>query len=220
MPLTYLLTTIATKILALFIGLAFFRRMALPYRLALLQVFLGMMAEVGGWYIAAVYREHNLWLFNWYWLTELWVMGTTGILLLKNRVLQKGFLGLLLIPTALWVYFISINGIDMHPAPALTAIGTTLIVIFIAVLFHASFTRQALSSQPVFWLSLSVLIFFGGIVPYYSMFNYLYTTNPVLLEKLFIITEVLNHLRYPMVAIGLFLAGRQHLATVKLRNHV
>lgn len=220
MSVTYLLATIATKILALAIGGMFFRHLALPYRLVMLQVFLGLLAEVTGWYIAAVYREHNLWLFNWYWLSELWVVGTAGILLLKNRVLQKGFLGLLLIPTILWIYFISINGIDMHPAPALTAIGTTLVVIFIAVLFHASFSSQSLSSQPVFWLALSVLIFFGGIVPYYSMFNYLYKTNPALLGKLFVITEVLNHVRYPMVAIGLFLAGRQHLATVKIGNHV
>ncbi|MCD6062824.1 MAG: hypothetical protein K0R82_735 [Flavipsychrobacter sp.] len=216
----YLLSVIATKILALSIGLVFFRHLALAYRLAMLQVLLGTVAEVIGWHIVKTYHEHNLWLFNWYWLAELWVMGTTGILLLKNRALKKAFTGLLFIPTVLWIYLVSVNGIHTHPSPALTAIGTALVVIFITVLFHASFGNETLSTQPVFWLALSVLIFFGGIVPYYSMFNYLYQTNPVLLKKLFIITQVLNHLRYPIVAVSLLLAGRQQLATVKLRSNV
>ena len=158
------------KVLALVIGLMFFRQLTPPFRLAMLQVFLGMMAEVTGRYIVVRYHAHNLWLFNYYWLAELWVVGLAGILLLKNVRLRAAFTLLLLIPSLIWLVLIYRNGIDVHPSPALTAIATALVVIFITVLLQLSFNTEKLAIQPVFWLCLSVLLFFGGYLPYYSMF--------------------------------------------------
>ena len=214
-----LLFVIAGKIVALTAGLMFFRYLSLPYRLMMLQVFLGMMAEVTGRYIVVRYHAHNIWLFNYYWLIELWVVGLAGILLLRNIALRRAFVGLLLIPTVLWIYCIYKNGNGIHPSPALTAIGTALVVIFITVLFHASFNMQKLATQPVFWLCLSVIVFFSGNVPFYSLFNYIYDTDPELLKKLFNITLVLNHIRYPIVAFSFYLLGRQQMATLNIRNH-
>lgn len=214
-----LLFVIAGKIVALTTGLLFFRYLSLPYRLVMLQVFLGMMAEVAGRYIVVRYHAHNIWLFNYYWLVELWVVGLAGILLLSNIALRRAFVGLLLIPTALWIYCIYTGGNDMHPSPAITAIGTALVAIFITVLFHASFHTQKLATQPVFWLCLSVIIFFSGSIPFYSLFNYIYDTDPELLKKLFNITLVLNHIRYPIVAYSFYLLGRQQMATLNVRTN-
>jgi hypothetical protein len=48
----------------------------------------------------------------------------------------------------------------------------------------------------------------------------MYQHNPVLLEKLFVITQILNQLRYPMVGFAFYLVGREQLAGIKMRNNV
>lgn len=216
----YLVLVISEKIIALVVGVAFFRQLPIAYRLTMLQVLLGLVAEITGRYIVARYHEQNIWMFNFYWIAELWVAGMAGILLLKNPALRKAFISLLVLPSFFWLYFISVNGLAVMPSPALTAIDTSLVVIYATALFQNTvFEGRKLAAQPVFWLCLSVITFFACNIPLYSMFNYIYRTNPELLKKLFVITKTLNFIRYPMVAFSFYLYGRQAFS-LKAKPHV
>jgi hypothetical protein len=210
-----LLFTILGKIVAIFIGLYFIRRLSLAYRLILIQVFIAIITELAGSYIAHVLNQHNIWLFNYYWLADMWLTGLAGYLLISNKHLKKWVPRLLIIATAIWVTTVITNGIDKQPLTALCLMSIIAAIIYFAVLINVLFNSRQILKSPEFWLSLALILYFSCIIPFWGLFNYLYNTNPKLLGQLFQIIDILNFVRYPLVALSFYLYGIQQKQKTK-----
>jgi hypothetical protein len=76
------------------------------------------------------------------------------------------------------------------------------------------------AKAPEFWLSISHVVFFSCTIPVHGLYNYLVDTSPDTLEKLYSIVNVLNHIRYPLVALALYLYGSQQAKAQKAVTHV
>ena len=215
------LLLILIKALAIVAGAYYFRYLSMPYRLVLLQVIAAICAETTGLVIVKLYHQHNLWVFNIYdLLFEVWLMSITGYLL--NRKLKRSYIisGIVIV-SFIWLYGVYFDGIRVLYTPYLLAKSVLLVSVYLLVLYHIAFLRQGkLSRQPALWLSLSMILFYGGNMPYYGFFNYLNEHNPDVLSELFhIIIYTLNFIRYPMVGYSFYLLGKQSLAVKpKLSN--
>lgn len=210
----YILTT---DIITLCLGLFFLRNFTIPYKLVLFHVLLTSIIEIYGWYLGAIRGQHNVWLFNIFWLVgELWIMGTAGILLLKGKKIKQSLAILIFLATAFWGINIYQFGISAFTPSVLLSIYVVVLLIYFIVLFQSVLlSNEKIMRLPELWLCLSVILYFGCNIPYYGLFNYLNAQDPKLLSSLFNITLILNLVRYPMVAVSFFLLGKQGIAANK-----
>jgi hypothetical protein len=197
------------KIFAIITALTRYRYLNLSYRLVLLQVFAAFICELFGAYLGYYLHENNLWLFNSYWLFELLIGSIIGFNLQKNTQSRKLIPPIALIAAVSWGINIFKAGFLSYATWAIATICVILVLIYLGVLFRVLFSSQNIFKQADFWLSVSILMFFGCNIPFYSLFNYLYSENPVLLDRLFDIVLVLNFIRYPLVAFSFYLHAKE-----------
>ena len=72
------------------------------------------------------------------------------------------------------------------------------------------FKAKEIYKQPMFVLCLSMIIYFGGIIPLFGTLNLLNRDYPILAKKLFYINKGLVGLRYALVALTFWLCAREN----------
>lgn len=204
------------KITALSIGIYYFKSLPRAYRLVLYFIGITILFESLGYYIAVYLNMHNSWLFNIYILTDVWMMGLAAINLVAKRNLKLFFWILVLASTILWVVYIIINSIYIFANLVVVIDLTVLTIIYTAVLLTNSiFSSKQVLSQPIFWLSISVILFCACDIPYISLLNYLNEKAPTMARQLDKINSILDIVRYPLAAISFILLGRQNKIITK-----
>lgn len=200
------------KMLVVIMGVYYYRHLPFAYRLVLLQSVLAISAEVLGLAIVKVYHQYNVWVFNIYdLLFEVWLMTIAGYYLLSGKMKNTYIFLAPALLTIVWVYGVSRKGLmDMY-TPFLLGKSILLISVYMLLLYQTAFGRRDnVSRLPAFWLSLSMILFFGGALPFYGFYNFLVVNQPDILSSLFYsIIWTLNFIRYPMAAYSLYLAGSQ-----------
>jgi hypothetical protein len=204
-----LLWALPGKIAAIIIGLYFFSALLKPYRLFLFQVVIAMFVEILGYYLGAVKHQNNLWLFSSYNLVDLWLVGIAGRLLLKESWLKKFIVPLIIIGTILWVLDFYIRGVKEMLIWFTLYQYSILLILYLVLLSGILFKNSNVSNQPIFWVCISILIFYSVSLPYWALFNYINTKHPELALNLFNIKKVLNFIRYPLIGVAFYLLGRQ-----------
>ena len=208
MPLLFYF--LAGKLFALIVGGYYFKCLTRPYRLVLYLIGIAAISESYGYYIMKHLHEHNIWLFNFYLVAEAWLMGMAAVQLLIVPWLKKVFLMLLVIGSIIWVLNVVRNSIYVFASLSMVYGLILLTVMYLAVLFTNSvFKNKNILVQPVFWLAISTILYCACDIPYMALHNYLITNAPVLSAKLISINDVLDIVRYPLVAISFILLGRQ-----------
>lgn len=211
---------VLVKLPVFVISLVYGRFLSRPYRLILLQVGIALVAETAGRYIALQLHQHNVWLFNIYWLIDFAILGTAGYMLTANKT-QKRIIPIAMgIAMLVWAATIYRQGIWLQPTWASSLMNIILVYIYMGVMSVTLFGSGKVWLQPGLWLSISVILFSACTIPFYSIYNYLAANDPVLLGKLFNIVLLLNFIRYPLVALSFYLYGRQKLVSLKKAGHV
>ena len=204
------------KVFALIIGLCYFRFLGKSYKIILLLVAIASICESYGYYLTHFLLMSNAWLFNLYMIIEVWLMGAASIYLIDNRTLKKVFFFGILLNTIVWVFFICSSSIYVFANIPMICGCSLIMIIYTIVLFRSSlFSGQTTFMQPVFWVSISTILYFGGDIPYMGLHNYLVSNNPSLGIRLANINTVLDVIRYPLVAISFILLGRNSRAETK-----
>lgn len=211
---------VLVKLPVFVISLVYGRFLSRPYRLVLLQVGIALVAETAGRYIALQLHQHNVWLFNIYWLIDFAILGTAGYMLTANKTQKRIIPFAMGIAMLVWAATIYRQGIWLQPTWASSLMNIILVYIYMGVMSVTLFGNGRVWLQPGLWLSISVISFSACTIPFYSIYNYLAANDPVLLGKLFNIVLLLNFIRYPLVALSFYLYGRQKLETLKKAGHV
>ena len=198
------------KLFALITGGYYFRFLSLPYKLVLFLIAIAASFECSGYYIAMHLHEPNSWLFNLYILIDVFFMGSAAILLIDNRKTRRLFMVFIFIDSIIWIMDIITNSIYEFANFAMVCNLIFSTIMFLIVLFSNSiFHSKKMLKQPVFWLSVSTILYSACDIPYMGLHNYLIIHAPVLSNELFTINTVLDIVRYPLVAISFILLGRQ-----------
>src|SRR5687768_5074155 len=99
------------KVLALVLGIYYFKKLTFPYRLLLLQVLMALVCEVYGYYIGYIQHQNNIWLLNFYILFEAWLLTAVGTQFLKKSAYKKVFPGIMALFSFLWIGELVTNGL-------------------------------------------------------------------------------------------------------------
>lgn len=208
MRLQFLLMVLSGKIFAMAIALKYFRRYSLAYKLVFWQVLLATAAEIFG-HVSSFYSKSNLWFFNFYWIAEFLLVSAIALSLVASRPVRRYIVIAGVITTGIYIANLISQGLQLHPTLGISAINITAVSFYFAVLFQAAFTNKHLVKEPDFWLSIAMILFYGCLLPYYALFNYLYAKHPDVMSQFFKIIVVLDVIRYPITGISLYLAGSQ-----------
>ena len=208
-----LLFLIIGKVISIAIGLIYYKRLSVAFKITLFQVVIAAIAEIYGYYLStSIHSNNNLWFFNLYWLFELWIVGYAAMNIVSHTRVKTVILSLLVITSIIWAANVYNQSLQLYATWGISAICITLVVVYFIVLFNNLFATQRIISDPIFWLSISVVLFFGCLLPYYGLFNYLYEKSPETLNRFFDITIALDFIRYPIIALAFYLYGRQQIA--------
>ena len=181
-----------------------------PYKLVLYLIAVAFFCESYGYYIHHILQKQNAWLFNLYMLTEVLLMGGAAIYLVNKKNVRLLFLLLLGINTSIWGYAIFVNSIYSFANFSMVCGCILLASIYLSVFFANSLFKQAnIIKQPIFWLCLSTILYFGCDIPYMGLHNYLTKHAPSIAWQLDYINIILDIIRYPLIAISFLLLGRQ-----------
>jgi len=198
------------KVFASIVGIYYFRYLPRPYRLVLLLIAIALFCESYGYYISIYRHAHNAWVFNIYMFFEALLLGVAAIYLTNNQFSKKSFLVLLILNSIIWIAVIVTNSIYAFATISMVCGCCVLTVIYIVVLYTNSlFSNEKAFKQPVFWLSIATILYFGCDIPYMGFQSYLIAHSPILVLKLENINRILDRIRYPLVAISFILLGRQ-----------
>src|SRR5690606_19692805 len=128
--------------------------------------------------------QYNTWLFNSYMLVELVMTSGAGIFLIPNKKIHKYIYTAIAGVTIIWISQISKFGFHAMATWALVSTCVLLIAVYFVVLFYLGYyTKNKLFLQPAFWLGISVILYFGCVLPVFGLQNYIYDRYPELAAK-------------------------------------
>ena len=149
-------------------------------------------------------------------IIEVWLLGVAAILLTTNNGVRKLFLISLVADTIIWATIIMRHSIYLFANVPMVAGCCIITALYIYVLFNkAIFYNNKILNQPIFWLSISTVLYFGCDIPYMGLHNYMAQHVLALAKKLDYINRILDIIRYPLVAISFILLGRQQHVALK-----
>lgn len=201
---------IVTKLIAFITGLLYLKRLPQAYKVLAIQTSIAMLVEAIGFYTGYFLNQNNLWIFNIYALIELCLLTYIGIQLSDSHLLKKLYIPIVLLFTAYWGLFICLQGIHVMPVTFILTIAFFFILLYAYILLsNLVFKKNKIISQPLFLLSVSIIIYYASIIPLFGLFNSLIEGDIGLAEKLYDINRVANSLRYVLVGLVFYLYARQ-----------
>lgn len=206
--LLFLLFT--TKAIATFIGVRAWEKLPYVYRILTIQIALVFIVEASGWFINAVLKAPNLWLFNTYNLVELCLTLFIAQQLLARHTTNNKWPYILVAPVILfWIYrgFVTSWWTQLLNWSYLSGY-ILLLLTYIILLFHLSNTGKKLVSEPAFWLSLGVILFCGATIPLYGLFTYLADNDIDLMYKLYYINQIAGIIKYSLFGISFYIIAK------------
>ena len=142
-------------------------------------------------------------------IIEIWLLGVAAIKLMYLKAKRLFFL-VLIVYTAFWAINIAMSSVYVFASMTFISGLAILTAMYLIVLFNNSvFKSNSMLQQPVFWLSISTILYCSCDIPYFGLHNYLIANSPAIAHKLININTVLDVIRYPLVAISFILLGRQ-----------
>ncbi len=142
-------------------------------------------------------------------LFEVYSLGIAAIWLITNRKLKLLYSVLLVIDTIYWIINIKLATLYLFASSAMIFGCIILSFMYIVILFREElFFSINIFSQPIFWLSISTILYFAGVIPIMGLHNFLTEKMPNVGANLEYINLVLDIIRYPLVGISFVLLGR------------
>ncbi|HEY9178051.1 MAG TPA: hypothetical protein VIN07_10185 [Flavipsychrobacter sp.] len=206
----YTVATSLFELLAILAGFYCINKLALPYKLLLLQVFLAFVNDIVAWAVQKYAGYNNVLLYNIYTVIEVWLLGSACWLLLTSSNIRQVVKYLIPCLTIVWIIITIVNGINVFNNWTVITNAIFYIIFYLVLLIDNSiFNHKKLYKQPLFLIAMAIIIYYATIIPLFGLMNYLTSNNMQLAGKLFKINFAAAILRYALVAIAFYLYGRQ-----------
>ena len=185
-------------------------------KISCFQAVLGMVNYAGARAVTIYQKSHDLplnnqWVFNIYILLECGLLLWAGYVYFNNKRAGRYIIAGFVIFLVIYVYQLSKQGFLLFANYAFLTEGIVTVSLYIFILFGSVVKRQPPRRiKPEFWLSLGLIMYFAGNVPYMGLVHYFQKLSADLNTLLFyFITDVLGNLRYLMAAISFWLYAKK-----------
>ena len=136
------------KLFALIAGGYYFKYLSPPYRLVVYVIAVAAFCESYGYYIVKHLHEYNSWVFNYYIMAEVWMMGLAAVYLVTNYKLKRMFYLLMVAASAIWIINILNYSIYVLANFSMVVCQLFMTVMYFAVLFtNGIFVNKKILNQ-------------------------------------------------------------------------
>jgi hypothetical protein len=215
-----------TLIFALGIGIYAFRSMNLFYRIFFYQllayILIYILSHVTNIILLARNMpQDNQWVFNVSMPMEAGILTWAAYEYFKNT---RGKIWIWIGYAAFLVVLIteiSIKGIWIFSNHGCIAESALLLILYLLILYsHFTSQNSTWKRSPELWICLGIVLFYGGVVPYFSLMHYLQASYPKVNAFLYyFIIDGLATLRYVLLAVGFWFVRRNALQTALLSGN-
>lgn len=162
---------------------------------------------------------NNTPLFNFVIFAETILLTRAAHVYYENKLYKLATIFIFIVFVIVFVIQLMMSGLNTFLNYAGVVEGIAMILMYTPVLyFQFSDSKFSWQTSPGVWLCTGLLIYFTGIIPYLSVFNYINHRDPNSSEKLFqSIIDVLANIRYLMLSLS-FLLIRKNALTRNLRT--
>ncbi len=208
--------------IALILGIWAFRYMNAVYRIFFYQLLVFSIILAASYFVPSVSsaQYNNQWLYNLSMPLETFFLSWAAYEYFKFSK-QKYLVGVgyCLFMAALLIEIYA-KGFFVFSNHGYIAESVLLLLLYLLVLYN-QLTKEnnAWKRSPEVWISIGIVLYFGGVVPYLSFINYLQEIHSKVSHFLFrIIIEGLSNLRYLLLAAGFWLIRRNADARTTVVN--
>lgn len=150
------------------LGMLYYNRMPLPYRLLFWINVLGLFVESSGHFISHNLHQANLWLFNIYLLVDVAINIYLARFFVRPAV-SKFIPLLIFIHVLVWMYVVHENSFVNFAYMSLVAASLIITILFLFILIDkVMHSDVGLTKDPLFWLCLSMILYYACDIPYMS----------------------------------------------------
>ena len=161
--------------------LSFRRSYPFHFKTLLIFVFLYSIVDTIGNIMAAFYKLPNHFLYNILYSIQYIIVAFFYYYILKNLTLKKMIRGFFIVfPLFFIINSIWIQGFYTLQTYSVVLGGGFILLLAVAYIWqgYTSMETQSIFRDPVFWISLALLFYYGLNVPYLGMLNYLLKNDP------------------------------------------
>lgn len=208
--------------LALVSGIYAFQYMNLASKLFFLQLITYIIVYILSFVVQHIpsMQHHNHWIYNLYMPIETGLLTWGGYEYFKST--REKFL--------VWIgYFIFlgiliseiiIKGLFVLSNHGYIAEGILMVVLYLSVIYmQLTSQNNTWKRSPEFWISLGIVLYFGGDIPYLSLMDYLQQYYPKINLYLYRFINIgLSNLRYLFLAIAFWLIRQNAIAKTPIVN--
>jgi hypothetical protein len=189
-------------------GIGLVKKLQAAYVLILLQLLLASIAEIAGQVIK--YRSgNNTSLFNVYILLECSLLMTAIVIQIGKKAVKNMLPIGLFIFICSWIIAVAKYGISVFALSSFLISCFILTLSSLVLIMRLAANEENPLSQPSFWICCGMVIYFGPIIPLFSLFNYFQVNGKEKLGSyLYTINDILAMLRYSLTFYGLYLLSR------------
>ncbi len=198
-----------TLFLAFTLGVYSFRYMNLLYRIFFYQLLAYILIYILTFVVNLVQQSHNLAINN-QWVFNLSMPLEAGFLTWAGYEYFKGLKGKIwiwigyLVFLSVFISELTIKGVMVFSNHGYIAESILLLVLYLLIMY-SHFTKHNSNwlRTPELWICFGIVLYFGGVVPYLSLINYLRDSYPKINAFLYyFIIDGLATFRYLLLALG------------------
>ncbi len=164
----FLFLVVLPKVIVCCVGLLFFRKLSMPYKVLLGANLLALCVEYAGYFIGHTMKQPNLWLFNFYMPVDVALDMWLASFFLRPRIKKW-------LPVVLWGYIcywgvlVNENTIYNFAFAGLVADAFLQTTLFMFILVDNTMNSASnISKNPLFWLCMSLILYYAGNIPFIS----------------------------------------------------
>ena len=195
--------------LALVSGLLNLKYLNRTFTIVLAQVILASAAETFGFIFSFSSNTSNGVVYNIYLFLAFPLLILLAQTLLKPNKFKLALCLVLIFNSICLIFFIK-TGL-YYFQNHLYVFGSLIISCLFLAVFISNINKSKFINDPLFLLSLAILVFYGSNIPVFSTINYLVAHHPHIAYNVFKINLVLNSAHYVIITTCFFLCKRQSL---------
>jgi hypothetical protein len=207
----YRLSLFCLEILAFLVALGTRKYHNAIFKLFFFDLAFVAVIESFGMYLFTFDKPH-LWILagnaNIYFTFEFTLILFIALRLFSGSFAKRLLLLALIVYYVIWVIGLFSNGIFAIPTQNMLFGAIVSTVIFLALLIQM-IGKPNISQQPLFWISIAMLIFYCCNIPYFGVLNYFAKKDSEILRQLVQILFITNYLRYSITIIAFLLLKKQ-----------
>lgn len=182
-------------------GLRYFRLLPSAFRMIVVQCCLAALVESVSYFLITQYRVQTQWLYNFYILSECWLLCLAAGLMVTQLRLASGIGAMA--ASIIWLCFFLSRGIHTFFYELAIVLPFIYVSLYSALLYQFSQQDRPFFKIREVWLCIALIVYFAGTLPIFATLKLAIKRNQTVSLNIYYIAHAIGVIRYALVLLAL-----------------